>query len=113
MTGEIKVKIKLDKGDLEKQVEGAFKGGMVGAVAGGAAGGAAGSVAAGSDIVQSLVNDLFKPFDAQRLAVNQAVDKINQNFGEFTIAPANLLNRSSMPNVIAPSWKPKGIKNSI
>ncbi len=34
---------------------------------------------------------------------------VNTHFGEFTVtlAPAQLLNYSQMPNVIAPTWKRK------
>jgi len=44
---------------------------------------------------------------------NQIIDRINQRYGEFTVAPARLLNRSTMPNVIAPSWKPFGHRETI
>jgi len=57
--------------------------------------------------------DLFMPNDTQRRNTNKAVDSINQHFGEFTIAPARLLERSSMPNVISPAWKPFGHRQSI
>ena len=42
-----------------------------------------------------------------------AMDKINQRYGELSLAPARLLNRSSMPNVIAPAWKPFGHRQTI
>lgn len=38
--------------------------------------------------------------------LHHAMDNINQRYGEFTLSPARLLNRSDMPNVIAPTWKP-------
>ncbi|MFK5913830.1 MAG: DNA polymerase IV [Woeseiaceae bacterium] len=41
------------------------------------------------------------------------MDKINQRYGELCLAPARLLNRSSMPNVIAPAWKPFGLRQTI
>jgi len=44
---------------------------------------------------------------------NTAMDTINARYGEFTLAPARLLNRSSMPNVIAPAWKPYGHRQTI
>lgn len=46
-------------------------------------------------------------------ARNQAMDVINQRYGELTLAPARLLNRSDMPNVISPAWKPTGPRQSI
>lgn len=44
---------------------------------------------------------------------NAVMDDINRRFGEFTLAPARLLGRSSMPNVIAPAWKPHGHRQSV
>ena len=38
---------------------------------------------------------------------------INDRLGEFTLSPANLLNRSDMPNVIALAWKPYGHRRTI
>ena len=48
-----------------------------------------------------------------RSVANRVTDLINQRYGEFAVAPARLLNRSSMPNVIAPSWKPFGHRETI
>ena len=48
-----------------------------------------------------------------RSIANQVKDMINRRFGEFALAPARLLDRSSMPNVIAPSWKPFGHRETI
>lgn len=45
--------------------------------------------------------------------LDQAVDAINDRYGELTLAPALLLNRSTMPNVIAPAWKPTGHRQTI
>ena len=45
--------------------------------------------------------------------LNGVMDSINERYGEFTLAPARLLNRSSMPNVIAPAWKPTGHRQTI
>jgi len=57
--------------------------------------------------------DLLLPFDAKRFITNRIVDDINQRYGEFTIAPARLLHRSTMPNVISPAWKPEGHRQTI
>ena len=35
---------------------------------------------------------------------NRVMDTINQRYGEFERTPERLLNRSSMPNLIAPAW---------
>lgn len=64
---------------------------------------------------QGMQQDLFATVidDIRRHEVNQAMDSINQRYGEFTLAPARLLQRSDMPNVIAPAWKPRGHRKTI
>lgn len=57
--------------------------------------------------------DFFNEVDSKRTRLNEVVDSINDRFGEFSIAPAPLLLRSSMPNVIAPAWKPYGHRQTI
>ena len=59
--------------------------------------------------------DLFAtdPCLEQHKQLNHAVDQVNHRYGDMTLTPARLLNRSSMPNVIAPSWKPDGHRQSI
>ncbi|WP_416240457.1 hypothetical protein [Methylophaga sp. OBS3] len=49
----------------------------------------------------------------KREALNQALDSINERFGEFTVAPTRVIGRSEMPNVIAPAWKPTGHRKTI
>jgi len=44
---------------------------------------------------------------------HKTMDNINQRYGELCLAPARLLNRSSMPNVISPAWKPFGHRQTI
>lgn len=46
-------------------------------------------------------------------ACNRVMDQVNTRYGEFTLAPARLLKRSDMPNVIAPAWKPFGHRKTI
>lgn len=57
--------------------------------------------------------ELFDDSPDNAHAVHAVMDRINQRYGEFTLAPARLLNRSSMPNVIAPAWKPHGHRQTI
>ena len=58
--------------------------------------------------------ELFDEVDLPDHSIaNQVMDRINQRYGEFTVAPARLLNRSTMPNVISPSWKPFGHRETI
>lgn len=45
--------------------------------------------------------------------VNVVMDQINERYGEFTLAPVRLMQRSSMPNVIAPTWQPEGVRQTI
>lgn len=47
----------------------------------------------------------------QRL--NQVMDSVNQRYGAFTLAPARLLEKSEMPDVIAPAWQPTGVRQSL
>ena len=51
--------------------------------------------------------------DEVRQEINTVMDAVNRRYGEFVLAPARLLNRSSMPNVIAPAWKPSGHRQTI
>jgi len=57
--------------------------------------------------------DMFTQRDERMARRNAVMDKINARYGEFTLAPAMLLKRSDMPNVIAPSWKPTGHRQTI
>jgi len=57
--------------------------------------------------------DMFHYPEADRRHSNQVMDEVNQRYGEMCLAPARLLDRSSMPNVIAPAWKPFGHRQTI
>ncbi len=57
--------------------------------------------------------ELFNNIFEESLSAQEVIDDVNDRFGELTIAPARLLKRSQMPNVIAPSWKPSGHRQSI
>jgi DNA polymerase-4 len=57
--------------------------------------------------------DLFHYPEVDRQHSNQVMDEVNQRYGEMCLAPARLLDRSSMPNVIAPAWKPFGHRQTI
>ncbi|MFO7603838.1 MAG: DNA polymerase IV [Gammaproteobacteria bacterium] len=46
-------------------------------------------------------------------ARNRVMDAVNARYGEFSLAPGRLLQRSTMPNVIAPAWKPFGHRQSV
>ena len=49
----------------------------------------------------------------QQCKVNAVMDSVNNRYGECTLGPGRLINKSEMPNVIAPSWKPNGHRQSI
>ena len=61
----------------------------------------------------NLQYEMFVQEQTQQDECNKIMDCINNQYGEFTLAPARLLNRSSMPNVIAPAWKPFGHRKTI
>lgn len=61
----------------------------------------------------NVQDDLFQFRDERIARLNATMDSINNRYGEFTVAPARLLKRSDMPNVIAPSWKPNGHRQTI
>lgn len=62
---------------------------------------------------EGLQLDFLTSTNEKRELLYQAVDDINNRYGEFTIAPAPMLYRSKMPNVIAPAWKPDGHRQTI
>ncbi len=57
--------------------------------------------------------DLFAEQDEGNSQIDEVMDRINRCYGELTVAPARLLQRSTMPNVIAPAWKPEGHRQTI
>lgn len=57
--------------------------------------------------------DMFITHNQKRELINQTIDEVNQRYGELVIAPARLLDRSEMPNVISPAWRPKGHRQTI
>ncbi len=60
----------------------------------------------------ALQADLFEP-NVDRSASNRVMDAVNARYGEFALSPARLIDRSSMPNVISPSWKPFGHRKTL
>lgn len=59
--------------------------------------------------------DLFVDIECNKKQhkLNSIIDSVNNRFGESTLTPGRLVNKSEMPNVIAPSWKPTGHRQSI
>ncbi len=67
------------------------------------------------ELTEQHQNDLFfeTNIDQKQALLNSALDSINNKYGDFTVAPLRLLGKSEMPDVIAPSWKPKGHRKTI
>lgn len=61
----------------------------------------------------SVQTDLFLTHDARAERRDAVMDRINARYGEFALAPALLVKRSTMPNVISPAWKPTGHRQTI
>ncbi|MCF6282913.1 MAG: DNA polymerase IV [Candidatus Polarisedimenticolaceae bacterium] len=57
--------------------------------------------------------ELFAQENIKLEQLNAAMDRINNRYGEFSLAPARLIKRSKMPNVIAPAWQPSGLRQTI
>lgn len=57
--------------------------------------------------------DMFEVHDEARQQLNAVMDSINARYGNYTLTPVRLLHRSTMPNVIAPAWKPFGHRQTI
>jgi DNA polymerase-4 len=64
-------------------------------------------VAAGSQL------ELFDARSETQPEINAVMDAVNERYGQLTLAPARLLNRSTMPDVIAPAWKPFGHRQTV
>jgi DNA polymerase-4 len=59
--------------------------------------------------ISNLAKDMEMPLfneDKKRIELNKVIDHINNLYGEFSVAPARLLNRYHHKEIISPSWKP-------
>ena len=57
--------------------------------------------------------DFLQKYNEKREHLNQAIDRVNDRYGEWAVSKARLLNKSKMPNVIAPAWKPSGHRQTV
>ncbi|MCP4767716.1 MAG: DNA polymerase IV [Gammaproteobacteria bacterium] len=57
--------------------------------------------------------DLFQRKHPARQRAHSAMDQINSRYGDLTLSPARLLERSSIPDVISPAWKPLGHRKTV
>lgn len=60
-----------------------------------------------------LQQDLFSATPEKNTRLNAVIDQVNKRYGAFTIAPARMLDRSTMPDVISPAWRPSGHRRTI
>jgi len=57
--------------------------------------------------------DLFEESNERREKMNQVTDAINERYGTETMKPGRLISHQPMPNVIAPAWRPKGVRKTV
>ncbi len=57
--------------------------------------------------------DLFEAVDTKRATVNQVTDAINQKFGSRSVTNAVRLQGLQTPDVIAPAWRPSGVRSTL
>jgi DNA polymerase-4 len=54
---------------------------------------------------------LFKDREAKESAILQAMDAVNDRYGEFKLIWASCLERADISRVISPAWRPTGVRN--
>ncbi len=62
-----------------------------------------------SNLIESRQMPLFEE-DRLQGCVTDAVDRINDRYGEFTVMRGSLLKSRETPDTISPAWRPSGIK---
>jgi DNA polymerase-4 len=63
-----------------------------------------------SDIVRDYSQVPLFEEERKRERLLEAVDGINDRFGEFTLTWATVMERTDEPGVISPAWRPEGVK---
>jgi DNA polymerase-4 len=53
---------------------------------------------------------LFKDKQKEKVLL-QAMDAVNDRYGDFKLVWASYLKQQSPPRVISPAWKPSGIRH--
>jgi DNA polymerase-4 len=53
------------------------------------------------------------PVERKVALLTVAMDAVNDKYGEFTLYPAAVLQRSRRTRTIAPAWRPYGVRQSI
>lgn len=54
--------------------------------------------------------DLFDQPDPRQEALNHSCDAVHARFGHGALQPASLLGQKAGPDVIAPAWRPTGVR---
>ncbi len=62
-----------------------------------------------SNLAESNQAPLFYE-DRKKRDLIDAIDRINDRFGEFSVFRGSLLKSNSYPDTISPAWRPEGIK---
>ena len=57
--------------------------------------------------------DLFEAAPGRERELNDVMDRINAKYGRWTLMPARMLDKSPTADVISPSWKPSGHRQTI
>ncbi len=57
--------------------------------------------------------DLFLSYSVRQQQGQHAVDQVREKFGNQALRTARLVNHHTSPNVIAPAWRPDGVRQSI
>ena len=61
----------------------------------------------------NIQKDLFSEPENNTNSIDRIIDDVNSKFGNLTLRPARLLKKLQAPDVISPSWRPKGFKKSL
>lgn len=56
---------------------------------------------------------MFESPPEQQTQVNAVMDRNNDKSRRWSVMPARMLNKSPTPDVISPSWKPTGPRQTI
>ena len=61
----------------------------------------------------NIQKDLFSEPENNTNSIDYVIDDVNNKFGNLTLRPARLSKKLQAPDVISPSWRPKGFKKSL
>ena len=61
----------------------------------------------------NIQKDLFSEPENNTNSIDYVIDDVNSKFGNLTLRPARLSKKLQAPDVISPSWRPKGFKKSL